>query len=215
MNKKNTIIIVVIIAVVLVVAAVFALGNHANAPQAAPQAQSQAAQAGPSGQAQQPGQPASVPAGFYTSSEDGFSVNFSGTPLVSKTTFNSPTAGSIPLTKYIAQAGSGSSAKYYVIYVYHYPQSYQFPNSYLSDALRLFAAAVNMKYPGTRLVSQTPTQFLNVSAMAGALTVPIGGAQTPGYLLITTKGQNTYGMGTYGASQSDYNAFVNSFTFTK
>ena len=211
MNKKNTIIIVVIVVVVLIVGAIFAFGNHGSAPQAQPQA----AQAGPSVPAQS-GQPASVPAaGLYTSSEDGFSVNFSGTPLVEKTTFNSPTAGSIPLTKYIAQSRSGSSAKYYVLYVYHYPQSYQFPNGYLAGAMQLFAAAVNMEYPGTKLVSQTPTQFLGISAMTGELTVPIGGIQTSGYLLITTKGQNTYGMGTYGASQGDYNAFANSFTFTK
>jgi hypothetical protein len=142
-------------------------------------------------------------------------VNFSGAPQVTKSTFNSPTAGPIPVTKYIAQSGSGSNAKYYVIDVYHYSKSYQFPSNYLSDALRLFVFAVNMKYPGVKLASQAPTQFLGGPAITGVLTVPIGGSQEPGYLLITTKNQNTYGMGTYGVDQNGYNAFVNSFTFSQ
>lgn len=216
MNKKTMIIVAVVVVVVLAVVAFFAMGNHGtSAPQAQSPSQQQPAQTGTNNQAQ-PMQPAAAaPAGSYTSSADGFSADFQGTPDVTKSTFNSLTAGSIPLTKYIAQSGSGSSAKYYVLNVYHYPQSYQFPGNYLTGALQLFAIAVAAKYPGAKLTSQTPTQFQGNAAMAGVLSVPIGGVQTTGYVLITVRGQNTYGMGTYNASEDDYNTFVNSFAFTQ
>jgi len=215
MNKKTIVILVVIVVVVLVGWAIFAAVNPGGAPQTPQQAQPmQQAQANPNSQPQ-PTQPASAPAGLYTSSEDGFSVNFSGTPQVTKSTFTSPSAGPIPLTKYIVQSGSGSSAKYYVVYVYHYPQTYQFPAGYLTGAMDLFAMAVSAKYPGAKLTSQQPTQLLGNAAVAGTITVSTAGQQSEDYLLITTKNQNTYGIGTYGVDQSGYNAFVNSFTFTQ
>lgn len=205
MNKKTIITIVVVVVVVLAAVAVFALGNHGVAPQTQP------AQTGPNAQVQ-----ASAPAtGLYTSPDDGFSVNFSGTPQVMKSQFNSLTAGNIPLTEYRVQAGNGSSTKYYEVNVYHYPQSYQFPSGYLNAAIQLFAMAVNAKYPGSKLVGQTPTQFLGNPAISGTISVPLFGNKGFVYLLITVKNQNTYGIGTYGMDQNAYNAFVNSFTFTQ
>jgi uncharacterized protein YxeA len=205
MNKKVIAIVVVIVVVILIAWAIFATMNHGGGAQT----QSQPAQAGSNGQS------AAVPANLYTSSVDGFSVNFSGTPQVTKTTFNSPTAGSIPVTKYMAESGSGSSTKYYAVDVYHYPQSYQFPSGYLTGAMDIYAMAASAKYPGAKLTSSQSTQFLGSAAMAGTITITIDGQQSENYVLITTKGQNTYGIGTYGMDQSDYNAFVNSFTFTQ
>ncbi len=213
MNKKTTIIVVIIVIVVLIGLAFFMFGGHGSAPQTQP------SQAG--GNTQPPAAPAAPTAspaatGLYTSPDDGFAVNFSGTtPQVTKSTFNSPTAGPIPLTKYIVQTGTGLSTQYYVIYVYHYPQTYQFPTGYLTGAMNLFAAAVSAKYPGAKLTSQEQTQLLGAPAVAGTITVQISGQSFDNYLVITTKNQNTYGIGTYGLSQSDYNAFVNSFTFTQ
>lgn len=212
MNKKTIITIAVVVVVVLVAVAVFALGNHGGAPQSQTQSPSQSAQPAQTGSNSQT---ASAPTGLYTSSDDGFSVNFSGTPSVNKSLFNSLTAGSIPLTEYRVQSGNGSSTKYYEVNVYHYPQSYQFPSGYLSAATQIFAMAVGAKYPGAKLASQTPTQFLGNPAMSGTITVPVFGNQGFVYLLITVKGQNTYGIGTYGMDQNAYNAFVNSFTFTQ
>jgi flagellar basal body-associated protein FliL len=216
MNKKTIIAIAVAVVVVLVVVVVFAMGNHGSAPQGQyqPQAQSQPIQAAPNNQAQA-GQPAAAPAGNYVSSDDGFSANFSGTPVVTKTQFNSLTAGYIPLTEYRVQSGSGSSTKYFAVSVYHYPQTYQFPSGYLTAAMQVFAMGVGAKYPGAKLASQTPTQLLGAPAVSGVITVPIFGKQGDVYLTITTKGQNTYGIGTYGMDQASYNAFVNSFTFTQ
>ena len=214
MNKKTIITIVIVVLVIAVAAVIMVAGNHGAQPQT--QSQLQSAQTGTNNQTQ-PGQSQSAaPAGgLYTSAADGFSANFSGTPEATKTTFNSPLAGPIPLTKYIAQSGNGASAKYYVIYVYHYPPSYQFPSYYLTAAMQVFATEIGMKYPGAKLASQTPTQLLGGSAVSGVITLPVKGNQENAYLVITTKNQNTYGIGTYNADQSDYNAFVNSFTFTQ
>jgi len=199
MNKKYIWIIIVIIVVVLIAWAILATMDRGGSAQT----QSQQSQS------------AAIPTNFYTSSADGFSVNFSGTPQVTKTTFNSPTAGSIPATKYMMASGSGSSTKYYAVDVYHYPQSYRFPSGYLTGAMDVYTMAVKAKYPGAKLTSSQPTQFLGGAAMAGTITVMIDGQPSENYVLIATKGQNTYGIGTYGMDQSDYNAFVNSFTFTQ
>jgi VCBS repeat-containing protein len=209
MNKKIIISIVVVVVVVLIGWAILAAGNHGNVPQA--QTQAQPAQAGTNNPA-----PAGQPVvGSYTSSADGFSVNFTETPQVTKTTFTSPTAGTIPLTKYVVTSGSGASEQYYAIDVYHYPQTYQFPSGYLTGALGIFAIAVNAKYPGAKLTSSQTTQLLGNPAIQGTFTVTTSGQQSQDYVTITTKGQNTYGIGTYGVSQSDYNAFVNSFMFAQ
>jgi len=210
MNKKIILIIVAIVVIVLIGWAIFAATNHGSAPQA----QQQPAQAGANNQAQS-GQPTAASANLYTSSADGFSVNFPSTPQITKTTFDSPISGSIPVTKYLAQSGSGSSTKYYAVDVYHYPQTYQFPDNYLTGAMDLFAMVVNKKYPGAKLTSSQSTQLSGNAAMAGTIAITIAGKQSENYLVITTKNHNTYGVGTYGTDQSDYNSFVNSFTFTQ
>jgi hypothetical protein len=79
----------------------------------------------------------------------------------------------------------------------------------------IFAMAVSAKYPGAKLTSSQQTELLGNAAIAGTFTVSSAGQQSDDYVTITTKGQDTYGIGTYGVSQSDYNAFVNSFTFTQ
>ena len=192
MHKKTLIILIAVVVVILIGVAVFVVGDHGGVaqPQAAPSS-----------------------AGSYVSPSDGFSVNFSGAPEVSNTMFNSPTAGPIPLTTYKLQSGSGTSTEYSVIYVYHYPQGYQFSSGYLSGAMHLFAAAVSMKYPGASLTNPEATQFLGDPAMSGAITVPVGGNQEVAYLIMTTKGQDLYVIGTYGMSQADYDAFLSSFSF--
>jgi hypothetical protein len=205
MNKKNIWISAVIILVILIAWATFAtMNHHSSAPM-----QTQSAQTGSNGQS------VTAPTNLYTSSVDGFSVNFSGPPQVTKTTFNSPTAGPIPVTKYMVESGSGLGTKYDVVDVYHYPQSYQFPTGYLTGAMNIYTMAVRAKYPNAKLTNSQSTQFLGNAAMAGTITITIDGQQSENYVLITTKGQNTYGIGTYGMNQSDYNTFVNSFTFTQ
>jgi len=199
MNKKIITIVVVIVVVILIAWAIFATMNHGGGVQTQ----------------MQPAQSAATSTSLYMSSADGFSVNFSGNPQVTTTTFNSPTAGSIPVTKYIMASGSGLNTKYYSVDVYHYPQSYRFPSGYLTGAMDVYAMAVKAKYPGAKLTSSQSTQFLGSAAMAGTITVTIDGQPSENYVLITTKGQNTYGIGTYGMDQSDYHAFVNSFTFAQ
>lgn len=198
-KKWMTVIVIVAILVVVIVIAVLAFGNHAAAPTATQNGNQQAATTAPS----------------YTSSKDGFAVNFPGTPTVTTTMFNSMTAGSLPLTTYKEMASGTSSKAFYEVMVYHYPATYQFPDNYLAGALQVFGLAVNAKYSGTTIVDQTPTQFLGAPALFATITVPAEGTTNYDYVLLTTRGENTYIINTYGLSESDYNTFVGSFSFTQ
>jgi hypothetical protein len=129
--------------------------------------------------------------------------------------YNSMTAGSLPLTTYKEAASGTSPNAFDEVMVYHYPATYQFPDNYLAGVLQVFGLTINSKYPGTTIVDQTPTQFLGAPALFATVTVPAEGTTNDDYVLLTTRGQNTYIINTYGASQSSYNSFIGSFSFTK
>lgn len=204
MNKK--ILAAIIVVVVIIVAAVVVItGNHSTPAQQTGQSNS--------GQAQQPASAPSLAA--YVSATDGFSVNLPGSPNVESKTVKSLTAGSISETDYTFVSSSNGKGILYMIVVFHYPATYQFPNNYLTGALQVFNTLINTKYPGTKVVSQGQSQFLGSAAISAAVTVPFMGTPTSGNVLITTKGHNTYVVSAYGLSQDDYNAFLNSFTFTQ
>lgn len=149
---------------------------------------------------------------LYTSSADGFSAGFPGTPNVTNTTFDSPSAGTIPLTEY-KDVTNVSTDAYYAVYVYHYPASYQFASDYVGEALTSFLSVVNSKYPGSVIASKTPTQFSGNPSLSAIISVPHASGAANDYLLITTKGQNAYIISTYGTSQEDFNTFTSSFVF--
>ncbi|HEY5220527.1 MAG TPA: hypothetical protein VIJ29_00035 [Candidatus Paceibacterota bacterium] len=193
-SKRTIVIVVVVVLIVAVIIAVVAFGNHA----AAPTTQSQPA--------------ATTPGASYTSPSDKFAVNFPGTPDVTNTTFDSPSAGTIPMTEYKESASGGTANAYDFVFTYHYPASYTFPATYLSGALTEFAASVSAKYPGATIIRQGPTQFLGAPAISADIEIPDGGDT---YLLVITKGQNGYIIGTYGLPQSDYLSFVGSFVFNQ
>lgn len=194
MNKKSIIWIIVGIVVVVVVIAVVAMGQHGGSSN-----NQQAATTQP---------PSSASA--YTSAADAFSVQFPGTPTITNLTYNSPTAGAVPLTEYKVASNESVNA-YYGVYVYHYPANYQFSSVYLTTALTSFDDAINAKYPGTTITSKTSTQFLGGDALSATMTLPAGTE----YALFTVKGQNAYIVSSYGVSQSEFTAFLNSFAFTQ
>lgn len=196
-SKGWMVAIVVVVVIVLVVVIAVSARNGAQPPTAQ------------SGSAQAPSR------GSYTSSADGFSVNFPGPPQVVTTTFNSMTAGSLPLTTYKATAPGSSTAAYYAVMVYHYPASYRFPDNYLAGALQVFGMAVNVKHPGTAIATQTPTQLEGQPALSALVTVPINGVNTDDYVMITTKGQDTYILDEYGLPESDFTSFIGSFSFAQ
>lgn len=209
MNKKSIVWTVVGIVVVIVIAVVVLAhsGSSQNQPATAPTPQTPT-QTPPTGTA-----PAAAPsstASAYASSADAFSVDFPGTPTVTNLTYNSPTAGAVPLTEYKVASDESVNA-YYGVYVYHYPAGYKFSSSYLTTALTSFDDAINAKYPGTTIASKIPTQFLGNDALSATLTLADGTE----YALFTIKGQNAYIISSYGVSQSEYTAFLNSFTFTQ
>jgi hypothetical protein len=215
MSKKTlvTIIVIVIVVAIVAVVAVVAVGNHGAPAQQAAQSNNVQTQ-----QPQQNGQQPSVaqsPAAPYTSTQDGFSVNFPGTPDVNTKTVKSLTAGSISTTEYTYVSSANGKGILYMIVVFHYPATYQFSSNYLTGALQIFDTLINAKYPGTKVVSQGQSQFLGGAAISGSVTVQFMGTPTSGNVLITTKNHNTYVVSAYGLSQSDYNAFLNSFAFTQ
>lgn len=201
MNKKSiTWIAVGVVIVIIIVFVVLGHGGSSQNQQAATQAPTQTPVA-------ETGTPSAPSA--YTSAVDAFSVRFpGGTPTVTNLTYSSPTAGTVPLTEYKVTSGESVNA-YYGVYVYHYPAGYQFASDYLTTALTSFTDAINAKYPGTTIASKTQTQFLGDNALSATIAIP-GGTE---YALFTVKGQNAYIISSYGVSQSEYSAFLNSFSF--
>ena len=200
-NKLTWILVAVVVVVVVMIAVLVAGGNHG------------AAQPGQNGQ-QQNGQQQAA-AAPYTSAADGFSVNLPGAPTVASKTVKSPSAGSISETDYTYISSANGKGVVYMIIVFHYPAAYKFPSNYLTGALQMFTTVINAKYPGTTVNPQPQSQFLGGSAITATVMVSFMGTPTPGNVLITTKNQSTYVVSAYGLSQSDYAAFLNSFTFTQ
>jgi hypothetical protein len=164
---------------------------------------------------------APAPTTAYTSAKDGFSINFPGTPTVSNSYLQSPAAGPILQTEYREQYSNNGQYAFYTVYVFHYPQSYQFSSDYLSSALQIFNGIVSMGFPGSAITSQQNTQLLGNPALTAQLTIPYKAkgsstaVNTGDYVLITTNGHNAYVVSAYGMVQSNYTAFVNSLKFTK
>jgi len=189
--------------VVVIIIAVVALGHSASSQH------QQAAVQAPAAATPTAAAPSSTPPA-YASPADAFSVQFPGTPTITNLTYNSPTAGPVPLTEYKVASDESVNA-YYGVYVYHYPTEYQFANDYLMAALTSFDADINAKYPGTTIASKTQTSFLGDNALSGVITLPAGTE----YALFTVKGQDAYIISSYGVSQSEYSTFLNSFAFTQ
>jgi hypothetical protein len=200
MDKKYSIAIAVVV-IVLLVAAFFMFGGHS-------------ASQTPQSQSAPTGAPAAS-ANLYTSSADGFSVDLPGTPEANTKTITSPSAGSISETEYTFVSSANGKGTLYMIVVFHYPATYQFPSNYLTGALTMFGTLINAKYPGTKVTAEPQSQFLGSAAISASVVVPFMETPTPGNVLITTHNQNTYVVSAYGLSPSDYTAFQNSFTFTQ
>lgn len=203
--SKKTLWIIILVVIVVIIACVVMARNHGTPAQSATE--------NTSGQSQQ--SPTASSQAAYTSAADGFSAALPGTPTIESKTLNSPTAGSISETSYTSVSSANGKGILYMIIVFHYPASYKFSSNYLTGALQMFGTIINAKYPGTKVVAEPQSQFLGSSAISASVTVPFMGTPTPGNVLITTKGHNTYVVSAYGLSQSDYTTFLNSFTFAQ
>jgi hypothetical protein len=161
-----------------------------------------------------------LPAKAYTSTEDGFTVNYSVAPKIRNSSFRTSAAGLVPFTEYREKFSSGTEYAWYTVNVLHYPSSYKFADDFLSTALKAFIGVVNLEYPGTTITDQQPIQFLGNAALSGLLTVPVkldpnstSTTNTGDYFLVTIKNHNVYIIDTYGMNKNNYNAFVISFKF--
>jgi len=158
----------------------------------------------------------------YTSTADGFTVNYPSSPKVTKTTVPTPNAGAIPVTEYRKTFSSGSEYAFYTVSVYHYPPTYKLTGDDLSSGLQTFNKILIALYPGTKVANQQSAEFLGNPALTGTLVVPVkltpGNAattDTSDYFTATINGQNIYVISAYGMDQNNYNAFLKSFKFTK
>jgi hypothetical protein len=214
MNKKAVWILVAVVVVIAVIIVIVVVGGNHGASAPVTQNGNGATQPGQNGQQQAP---VNMPGTgvLFAATANGFSVNFPGAPTVASKSFKSPSAGSISETDYTYISSANGKGVLYMIMVLHYPATYKFPSNYLTGALQMFSTIINAKYPGTTVSAQPQSQFLGGPAISAAVTVPFMGTPTPGNVLITTKNQNTYVVSAYGLSQSDYTAFLNSFTFTQ
>jgi hypothetical protein len=194
--------------------------NSNSQPQAAEQPPVQASPKVSVGQYKTLDEPA--PAAAYTSTVDGFTVNFPGVPKITKSTAPTQTAGSIPVTEYRKLFSSGSEYAFYTVSVYHYPSTFKLTGDYLSTGLQTFTKILTDLFPGTEIASQQSAQFLGNPALTGTLSVPVkltpgstAATDTGDYFTATIKGQNIYVISAYGMDKSNYTAFINSFKFTK
>jgi hypothetical protein len=220
MNKKSLWMWVGIAVVVVIIIIVVAMGNKGT-----PAATPSTASTGSIPSTNLPFVTTNAPAPTvpYTAATDGFSIDFAGTPQVMSSTFHSPTAGYVPLTEYrddvsAANAGAGANTEnaYYTVYVYHYPDAYEFAADYLNTALQTYTAAVAKNFPGSQLVAQQSGQFLGQNAITGIVNVPLqigagSPSNTPDYVLITLNGHDVYIVSTYGIDSNTFTAFINSF----
>jgi hypothetical protein len=157
----------------------------------------------------------------YEDSSNGFSIDFPTTPNIITSTYQSPTAGSVPIKEYRQQYSSGNEYAYYTVFVYNYPASYQFPADFLDGALQNFTKVIASSFAGTSVSSKQSTELLGQPALAALITVPIklsttstSKVNTSEELVMTTKNQNLYIISSYGMSSNDYSDFINSFKFT-
>ena len=161
-----------------------------------------------------------APTTVYVSKEDGFAVNFPTVPKVENTIYKSSSAGSIPLTEYTQDYASGGERAWYKIAVYHFPVSYQFTDSFLDESADVYIGSVRALHPGARVADHQKTQFLGNPAITGTVTVPVKldsksavTTDTNNYATMTVKGKNLYIISTYGMTQDNFDAFINSFKF--
>jgi hypothetical protein len=189
-------------------------------PQAAQQPPVQASPKASAGQFKTIDVPA--PAAAYSSTVDGFTVNFPSVPKITKSTAPSPTAGPIPVTEYRKLFSSGSEYAFYTVSVYHYPSTFKLTSDYLSTGLQTFTKILTDLFPGTEIASQQSAKFLGNPSLTGTLSVPVkltsgstATTDTGDYFTATIKGQNIYIISAYGMDQSNYNAFLNSFKFAQ
>lgn len=161
-----------------------------------------------------------VPAAAYSSTVDGFTVNFPSVPKITKSTAPSPTAGPIPVTEYRKLFSSGSEYAFYTVSVYHYPLTFKLTSDDLNTGMQTFTKILTDLFPGTEVASQQTAQFLGNPSLNGTLSVPVkltststAATITGDYFTATIKGQNIYVISAYGMSQDNYNAFLSSFKF--
>lgn len=154
----------------------------------------------------------SAPSTPFTSSSDGFSASFPGHPDQTSSDYTSPLTGKkIPETEYKQSFTNGSGAAYYSVKVYGYAATLA-PGIYLKEVLKEYAASAAVKYPGATMSAPQSTTVQGKTALSAIVTIPSHGEN---YVVATENGGKTYIIGTYGISEDNYTAFVNSVAFSQ
>lgn len=156
--------------------------------------------------------PVAAPSALFTSSTDGFSVDFPGHPEQTASDYTSPLTGKkIPETEYKQSFTNGSGTTYYSVKVYGYAAALA-PSIYLKEVLKEYAASAAAKYSGATMSDPQSTTVQGKAALSAVIAIPSHGQN---YVVATENGGKTYIIGTYGISEDNYTAFIHSFSFAQ
>jgi hypothetical protein len=144
----------------------------------------------------------------YTSIEYGFKIDFLGTPEVQRDTIQEE-GNSIPYTVYTKENSSGEEV--YFVGVYDF-------SGYDIDEKAALEGGVNGGIQGTegaKLVSSEFTTYQGLTSVDAYYTTPIEGKTYDGYMKAFIKSKIMYSVFSIGASKTEFDQFMDSFSFTQ
>lgn len=145
----------------------------------------------------------------YSSKSDGFTITFPQQPKVTQQS-SSQNNTAIPRTTYSVE--SDQDRQVYYVSVTRYPDSVTLPDSKTS----LLGGADGMisATPDATAGNITYTTVTGYDALDADYTAPINGTPEQVYARHIMKDRTLYTIFTIGKTQAEFNAFVNSFSFT-
>ena len=146
----------------------------------------------------------------YTSTQDGFSINFPGNPTATDSTVQVQGV-SVPTTTYERDNNNGNTD--FIVSVDKYPASFDESdvNARLEGALN--GEIQNVK--GATLVSSNFGTLAGYTSITGHARVSESGQTYDLFSTDLLKGNTLYQIITVGASETDFNSFTTSFQFTQ
>lgn len=144
----------------------------------------------------------------YTSVEHGFKINFSGAPEVQREKVQEGEY-TIPYTVYLKEESGGDKA--YFVGIYDFTNLELNENGALEGAVN--GAVQNTK--GAKLVSSGFTTYQGLSAVDAYYTSPIEGKTYDSYMKGFIKSNKMFAVFSIGASKTEFDQFMESFSFTQ
>ena len=144
----------------------------------------------------------------YNSVEHGFKINFPGFPETERDTVE-VSGYSIPYTSYLKESNGGEVA--YLVAVYDYSGLDLNESGALEGAVN--GAVQNTQ--GASLISSELTTYRGLNAIDAHYIAPIEGKSYDGYMKAFIKSGKMIAVFTIGASKSEFDNYMGSFSFTE